>query len=153
MIRAGNTAFYEQVCIGCIPLFAAMSTSERPADLRSWLSTEAGLKGARLESTLEKCRVGEIFSLDEMRELAAMPALFKENFPAPLTRGKIAEALAKDTSNRDAVQTEQDTNTFENISTAQPAKIGGVQGLPEGKRSVTFRSFFPAFFRSSFLPL
>ena len=123
------------------PLLAAMSTSERPADLRSWLSTEAGLKGARLESTLEKCRVGEIFSLDEMRELVAIPEVFKDQFPAALTRFKITEALAKDTTTGDAVQTDNRIDNFNEAPTPQPAKIGGVQGLPEGKRSVTFRSF------------
>ena len=126
-----------------------MSTSERPADLRSWLSTEAGLKGPRLDDAVERCKSGLIFSLDEMRELVAMPEYFEKQFPAALTRLKIVEALAKDTSNRDATQADNSIGNFNDALMPQPAKIGGVQGLPEGKRSVTFRSFC----RSSLLPL
>ena len=118
-----------------------MSTSERPADLRSWLSTEAGLNGARLDDAIERCKSGLIFSLDEMRELAAIPEVFKDQFPAALTRFKITEALAKDTTTGDAVQTDNSIGNFNDAPTPQPAKIGGAQGLPEGKRSVTFRSF------------
>ena len=118
-----------------------MSASERSADLRSWLSKEAGLKGPRLDDAVERCNSGLIFSLDEMRELVAMPEYFEKQFPAALTRGKIAEALAKDTTTGDVAQTDKATSNFIDTPTPQPAKIGGVQGLPEGKRSVTFRSF------------
>ena len=68
-----------------------MSTSERPADLRSWLSTKAGLKGARLDDAVERCNSGLIFSLDEMRELVAMPEYFEKQFPAALTPNKIED--------------------------------------------------------------
>ena len=118
-----------------------MSTSERPADLRSWLSTEAGLKGARLDDAVERCNSGLIFSLEEMRELAAVPEYFEKQFPAALTRLKIVEALAKDTATEDAIQTDNITTNVNDTPAPQPAKIGGVQGLPEGKRSFTFRSF------------
>ena len=44
------------------------------------------MKGPRLDSTLQKRQVGEIFDVEDLRSLVARPAHFKDQFPAALTR-------------------------------------------------------------------
>ena len=103
-------------------------------ELREWLVTEAGLKGRKLEDTLQKCRAGLIEDVDDLRMLVARPAHFKDQFPAALTRALIEEALANGTAPSDSPKTDIVGISLNDTPATPSTKIGAPRELPEGKR-------------------
>ena len=103
-------------------------------ELREWLVTEAGLKGRGLDNTLNKCENGDIYTVDDLIELVSMPAHFKDQFPAALTRGKIEAAFAKRIAPSDSPKTDVVSISLNDTPPATSTKIGEQRELPEGKR-------------------
>ena len=103
-------------------------------ELREWLVTEAGLKGMKLDDTMQKCRAGLIEDVDDLLELVSMPAHFEKQFPAALTRGKIEAALARGTTQSDSAKTDIVSTPLNDTPPAPSTKIGEARELPEGKR-------------------
>ena len=103
-------------------------------ELREWLVTEAGLKGRGLDNTLNKCENGDIYTVDDLRMLVARPAHFKENFPAPLTRALIEEALAKATAPSNSLTMDIISKPLNDTPATPSTKIGAPRELPKGKR-------------------
>ena len=107
-------------------------------DLTAWLK-DNGFHGRALERACEKLDEGDIFTIEDLAQLAASPQHFAEQFPSALTRLKIETALAKgtgsspepDKTNRSLVENDAKDETKSNDT-----HDGSNAELPQGKRYV-----------------